>query len=103
MHLGIFVTCELRCHSPRGAIRPHLQGGGGPGGGFIRVADIAGIRDLQRVAHGRADKAEGVAADVHIAEGLGDLRHVAGDTVAARAVGLVMRVFRDGGRVRSVG
>jgi len=67
------------------------------------MTDVAGIRDFQRIAQGGADETEGVAADVHIADGLGDFGHVAGDAYTACAVGRVMRVVRDGGSVRAVG
>ena len=67
------------------------------------MTNVAGVRDFQRLAQGGADKAEGVAANVHIAERLGDLGHVAGDALAAGAVSRMMRMFRDAGRVRAVG
>ena len=63
------------------------------------MADVAGIRDFQRVAQGGTDKAESMATDVHIAERLGDLRHMASNAVAARTVSFVMRMLRDCRRV----
>jgi hypothetical protein len=50
------------------------------------------VRDLVLVGHRRTDELERVAADVDVGDGLFDLRHMAGDTVAARAAGLVVRV-----------
>ena len=43
----------------------------------------------------RRDETERVAAHVHVGDRLCDLRHVAGDALAARAAGLVMRVLLD--------
>ena len=50
----------------------------------------------------RRDEPERVAADVHVGDGLLDLRHVAGHAFAARAAALVMRVILERGRVRAV-
>ena len=65
---------------------------GCPGGGLIRVAGRAGIRDLVFVRHRRGDERERVRAH----EGAGnrdfDFRHVAGNAFAARGAFLVVRV-----------
>ena len=45
---------------------------------------------------------EGVAADVDVGDRLLDLRHVAGDALAARAAALMMRVRFERGGVRAV-
>src|SRR6185437_9246398 len=44
-----------------------------------------------------------MSADIDIADRLLDLRHVAGDALAARAAGLVVGVRLDRGRARTVG
>jgi signal transduction histidine kinase len=66
------------------------------------VAEIAGIRNFHRLGLLRPNKAEGMAADLHVAEGLGDLRHVAGDAIAAGASRGVMGVLLDCCRMRPV-
>ena len=45
---------------------------------------------------------ECMAADIYVAQGLGDFWHVTCDAIAARAVRRVMRMRRDGRRVRAV-
>ena len=67
------------------------------------MADVAGIRNFLGVSFRRADETEGVAAHIHVAEGLRDFRHVTGDTLAACAVCLVMRVLLQRRRVRAAG
>ena len=66
------------------------------------MAAGARIRDLVLVCHGRSDESEGVATNVHIGDRLFDTRHVAGYALIAGAPGLVMRVFFNRGRVRTV-
>lgn len=92
-----------RCHPPRRAIRPGLQCIRSPGRGFVRVANVAGVGNLQRITHCRSDKMKGVAANIHIAERLGDFGHVAGDALAPLAVRCVMRMCGNGGGVRPIG
>ena len=50
----------------------------------------------------RPDEAEGVAADVDVADRLRDLGHVAGDALAAGAARLVVGVLLDRRGVRPV-
>ena len=57
------------------------------------MAISAGVGNLVLVCHRRADKAECVASDVYIGDGLFNAWHVTGDTLLACASNLVMRVF----------
>ena len=66
------------------------------------MTDIARIGNIQRVAHGGADEAKGVAADVHVAQRLGNFRHVASDALAASTARQMMGVRRDGRSMRSI-
>ena len=54
------------------------------------MTDGAGIGDFQGLADGGVDEAERVAADIHVADRLGDSRHMAGHTLAAHAVRKMM-------------
>ena len=90
-------------HTPGRSIHPRLQSGRRPRGGFVGMADIAGIGHLQCVGRARRDELEGVATHVHVVDGLFDLRHVTCDALIAGTAGLVMRVRLDGGRMRTVG
>ena len=66
------------------------------------MANVAGIGNLVGVRLRRRNEAEGVGVDIHVRDRLLDLRHVAGDALAARAARLVMRVFGDGGGMRPI-
>ena len=66
------------------------------------MTEIARVRNLQRLGLLRPNETKRVAADFHVAESLGDRRHVAGNAIAARAAGSVMRVLLDAGGVRPV-
>ena len=66
------------------------------------MADIAGVRDFQGIAAGGANEAKGMAADIHIAQRLGNSRHMTGDTLAARAVRKMMGVGSNRGSVWAV-
>ena len=88
--------------TPGRAIRPASQRGRCPGRRLVSMAKIAGIRNFHRLGLRRPNKAEGVAADLHVAEGLGDLRHVAGDALAAGASRGMMGVLLDCCRMRPV-
>ena len=57
------------------------------------MAYIAGVRNLQSVSRRRSHKVKRVAPYVHVGDCLLDLRHVAGDALAALASRFVMRVF----------
>jgi hypothetical protein len=52
------------------------------------MADVARIGNLQRLAQSGADEVERVTADIHVAEGLGDFRHVTGDALVACVLAL---------------
>lgn len=67
------------------------------------MTQAARIRHLERRGIGRRDEFEGVAADIHVGDGLFDLRPVACDALIPGAAGGVMRVRLDVGRSRSVG
>ena len=90
------------CDAPWRAIAPTSQCSCCPGGRLVSVAEIAGIRNFQCLGLRRPNEAEGVAADLHVSDGLGDLRHMAGDARAARAAGCVVRVLLDAGGMRPV-
>ena len=66
------------------------------------MAEIARIRNLQRLRLLRPNETERVAADFHVAESLCDCRHVTGNARAARAAGGVMRVLLDAGGMRPI-
>ena len=59
------------------------------------MADIAGVRNFQSVSRRRSDEAKRVATHVHVRDRLLDLRHVASDTLVARATHFMMRVLLD--------
>src|SRR5215472_6965244 len=82
--------------TPRGTVWPSLQRCCGPSIGLICVANVAGIGNLQRLRFLRPDEAEGVTADVHIVDGFSDLRHMAGNALAASTSRRVMGVLLDG-------
>src|SRR5262249_5508785 len=63
-------------------------------------ARVRHLRDLSRAGR---NEAEGVAADVHVGDGLFDARHVARDALAAGAPGLMVRVLFEGRSTRAVG
>src|SRR6516225_9666063 len=67
---------------PRRAIRPTSQRLCRPRRRLVGVTQIAGVWNFHRVGLRRPYETEGVAADHNVAEGLGDLRHVAGDALA---------------------
>jgi len=66
------------------------------------VTEIAGVWNLQRLGLLRPNETECVAADFHVAKGLGDCRHMTRGADIPRAVRGVMRVLFDGGGMRSV-
>ena len=70
---------------------------------LIRVTTGARIGNLELFAHRWRDEPERVAADVDIGDRLFDLRHVAGDAVAARTAFRMVRVIFDRGRMRAIG
>lgn len=79
-----------------------FQGIRGPRRCFICMTDVTRVRNLQGFAHGRSDKAEGMAADIHITKSLGNFRHVTGNALAAGTGRRVMRMRFNGGSVRPV-
>jgi hypothetical protein len=80
--------------APRGAVFPVRQSIRRPRCRFVCMADIAGVRNFQAIGLRRIDEMEGVAADVHVGNRLFDLRHIAGDTLAAGATrGMVGMLF----------
>ena len=66
------------------------------------MADIAGVRNLQRFSRRRSDEVKRVAPHVHVAYRLLDLRHVASDALVALATYFVMGVLLDRWRVRAI-
>src|ERR1700733_2370961 len=88
--------------APRRAIAPTAQCRGRPSGRLVLVTEITGVRNFQLHRFRWRDKSKCVAADVNVADGLGDLRHVAGNTRAAGAVRCVVRVLLDAGRMRTI-
>ena len=63
----------------------------------------AGIWDFVLVCYGRGDEGECVSANFDVSNGGLDLRHVAGDALAARRAGLVMGVLLKRGCAGAVG
>jgi hypothetical protein len=64
------------------------------------MTGIAGVWDA---GHSGENEAERVAADVDVSNGLLNLRHMAGHTLASAARGFVVRVLLDGRSARTVG
>jgi hypothetical protein len=58
--------------------------------------------NLEVIRHLRRDERERMAANIDVGNGLFDLRHVAGDAIAAGTPTRVVRVRLDGRRVRSI-
>ena len=67
------------------------------------MANVTRVGNFQRFRFRGADKSEGMAADIHIAEGLCDFRHMASDTFAAGTADLVLGMLLDCCGARSVG
>jgi hypothetical protein len=66
------------------------------------VTRRTGIRNFVGLCPCRRNEPERMASHVHIRDGLFNLRHVARNTLAACAPGLVMRVLVESRRMRSV-
>ena len=67
------------------------------------MANIAGVRNFQGICLCRRDKMKIVAADIHIAERLRNLGHVAGNAFTPRTGRLVMGVLFKRRSARAVG
>src|SRR5262245_23780439 len=81
---GIVTRTVSACSAAPGRqVGPAAQGLARPRRGLVGVAARARIRHLEIVCQLGADECEGVAAHVHVRDGLLDLRHVAGHAVAA--------------------
>ena len=89
-------------HSPRRIFGPVTHRFGGPGAGLIGMASGAGIWNFVFVGHGGIDEGEAVSADFRVGDGGFDLRHVAGDALAARGILLVMCVLFESSCARAV-
>ena len=63
-----------------------------PSGSLVLVTQIAGIRNVHRIAFRRRDESKGMSAHVNVRDGLFDFWHVAGDALASRAPWRVMGV-----------
>ena len=82
---------------------PFLQRLRRPRGGLVGVAHVTGIGNFEGVSLRGTNESEGVTANVHIAQCLGNLRHVTGDTIAAGATRQMVGVLlnrRSTGSVR---
>lgn len=66
------------------------------------MAEITRIWNFQFVRLCRPNEAKGVATDFHVVDGLGDLGHVAGDALTARASRRMMCMLLDGCCVRPI-
>lgn len=66
------------------------------------MADIAGIRNFQRICRRRSDEVKRVAPHIHVGDRLLDFGHVTSDALTTLAPRFVMRVFLNGWRVRTV-
>src|SRR5690242_15612342 len=80
----LLIRTSLR--SPRRAIVPTSQRCRRPGRRLVGVTEIAGVWNLQRLGLLRPNETECVAADFHVAEGLGDCRHMTRGADIPRAV-----------------
>ena len=67
----------------------------GPGGGLIRMACGAGIRNLVLVGHRRRYESKRMRAYFHVRNRGFDFRHMAGNATAARRSFFVMGMFLD--------
>ena len=85
-----------------GNIGPLFQRLHRPGRRFVLVAGVTGVGHLQRFSPGGRDEAKRMAAHIHAGDCLFDLRHMAGDALAARTAILVVRVFFDSCCARTV-
>src|SRR6266404_2378616 len=101
-----FLTDGLRgrlvADAPGGSILPVQQGVHCPRRRFVRMADVARVRDFQAVGPLRIDEVEGMAADVHVCDRLLDFRHVAGDALAARAARSMVGMLFDRRGMRAI-
>src|SRR5262249_6833297 len=95
-------AAALVTHSPWRPIPPALQGRRCRYRRLVLVADVAGVRYVQRIRLGWRDEAKGVAPHIDVGDRLLDLGHVAGDASAAGASRLVMGVGFDRRGMRSV-
>jgi hypothetical protein len=68
-------------HSPRRERPPGLEIVRGPLGRFVRMAHVAGVRNLQGVGGRRRNETECVATDAHVGNRLFDTRHVASNAL----------------------
>src|SRR5438067_2249089 len=66
------------------------------------MASRAWVGDAVRVSFSRRDEAERMGTNVHIGNGLLNLRHMAANTLATRAARLVMRMLLDRSGMRPV-
>src|SRR6202020_10506 len=64
--------------APGRAVLPVRQSVRCPRRWFVRMADVARVRDLQAIGPRRINEGEGVAAHIHVGDRLLDRRHVAG-------------------------
>jgi len=67
------------------------------------VACRAGIRDFVLIRHGRADKSKSMTSNVNVRDGLFDLWHMTGDTLATRTARFVMCMLFDCAYVWAIG
>ena len=65
------------------------------------MAHITRIWNLQYLGFARRHEMEGMASDILVRNRLLDLGHMAGDTLIARAIRLVMGMRFDAGRMRA--
>src|SRR4051794_769370 len=66
------------------------------------MARYTRARDLEAIAFGRSNEAEGVSAHVDVGDSLLDSRHVAGDALIAAGARLMVRVRLHTGGARTV-
>ena len=67
------------------------------------MADVACVGHIRSLGHIGIDKTERMAANIHIAEGCCDLRHMAFDALASSTPGRVVSVSLESRVMRSVG
>src|SRR5712664_3012704 len=94
---------ELLIETPGRALEPVAQGLSGPSCVFIPLTGRSVIWDFVRGCQGRGGEGEIVSTNFDVSKGGLDLRHVAGDALAARRAGLVMGVLLKRGCAGAVG
>ena len=90
-----FPAFRRLVHTPGGHTGPTLQSLPCPLRGLIRVTCCARVRDLVLIRHFRCDEIKRMAANIDVGNRHFNFRHVARDTLTARAPRLMVSVGLD--------